>query len=49
VNSFAYENNLVALLLTIALPFLATELAVAADQQEIIVSAAISLKNALRK
>jgi len=40
---------LIAMLLTIGSPFLATELAVAADQQEIIVSAAISLKNAFEE
>jgi molybdate transport system substrate-binding protein len=40
---------LMALLITIVLPFLATELAVAADQQGIIVSAAISLKNAFEE
>jgi molybdate transport system substrate-binding protein len=38
-----------AMLITIGLPLLATELAVAADQQEIIVSAAISLKNAFEE
>jgi molybdate transport system substrate-binding protein len=37
---------LMALLITIGLPFLGAEFAVAADHQEIIVSAAISLKNA---
>ncbi len=40
---------LMALLITIGLPFLATEVTVAADQQEIIVSAAISLKNAFEE
>jgi len=40
---------LMAMLITIGLPLLATELAVAADQQEIIVSAAISLKNAFEE
>jgi len=40
---------LIALLITIGLPFLATEVTVAADQQEIIVSAAISLKNAFEE
>jgi molybdate transport system substrate-binding protein len=46
MNNFRMKIILMALLITIGLPFLATELAVAADQQEIIVSAAISLKNA---
>jgi ABC-type molybdate transport system substrate-binding protein len=36
---------LTALIITIGLTFFSTEVAVAADQQEIIVSAAISLKN----
>jgi molybdate transport system substrate-binding protein len=40
---------LMAMLITIGLPLLATELAVAADQQEITVSAAISLKNAFEE
>ncbi len=40
---------LMTLFITIGLPFPATELAVAADQQEIIVSAAISLKNAFEE
>jgi len=37
------------MLIIIGLPFLATEFAVAADQQQIIVSAAISLKNAFEE
>jgi molybdate transport system substrate-binding protein len=40
---------LMVLLITISLPFLATEVAVAADQQELTVSAAISLKNAFEE
>jgi molybdate transport system substrate-binding protein len=40
---------LMALLITISFPFLSTEVTVAADQQEIIVSAAISLKNAFEE
>jgi len=40
---------LMALLIAIGLPFTAPEFAIAADQQEIIVSAAISLKNAFEE
>ena len=43
------RNIFIALLITIGLPFLGTEIAVAANQQEIIVSAAISLKNAFEE
>lgn len=49
MNNFSHKIILLALLITIGLPFLAKEVSVAADQQEIIVSAAISLKNAFEE
>ena len=49
MNRFAHKIILILLLITLGFPFLAEEAALASNQQEIIVSAAISLKDAFEE